>query len=580
MFNKRLISTVPQSRKYIAANVLCQLISLAASMITVYAIADYIQKLWNNAELHSQAASGSDIMLLVVVVLAALAVRAVCLMLTSKTGFLSSKAVKLTLRQLITEKLLRLGRGYSQQTASSEIVQLAGEGVDQLETYFGAYLPQFFYAMLAPLCLFGAMCFISVKTAVILLVCVPLIPVSIVAVQKIAKKLLSAYWGQYARLGDSFLESLQGLTTLKIYNTDDRMHEKINTESENFRRVTMKVLTMQLNSVTVMDIFAYGGAAAGIIMAAVELSQGNIGLSGCVVIILLSAEFFLPMRKLGSFFHIAMNGMAACDKIFRLLDLPEDNAGTKSAGSGDIEINGLHYSYNEEREILSGIDMSFPKQGFYGIVGESGCGKSTIAGILSGKNRGYGGSVKIGGEELSDISPESLMQTVTLISHNSYIFSGTVRENLIAGKSDISDERLWDALDRVRLADFFRAENGLDTIIAERASNLSGGQRQRLALARGILHDSAVYIFDESTSNIDSESEECIVSEILRMAQEKCVIMISHRLANIHSAARIYVLENGLIAENGNHEQLIGSDGLYSRLHRAQSELEQLGGAV
>lgn len=571
MIKKRLIRIVPQSKKYIAANVIFQLVGLAASIVAVFAAASYLQKLWlGTADGRSFAA----------LIISAVAVRAVCLYLSTRMSFLSSKSVKLTLRQMITEKLLRLGRGYSSQTASSEVVQLAGEGVDQLEIYFGAYLPQFFYAMAAPLCLFAAMCFISVKAAVILLVCVPLIPVSIVAVQKIAKRLLSAYWGQYAKLGDSFLESLQGLTTLKIYNTDDRMHKKINAESENFRRITMKVLTMQLNSVTVMDIFAYGGAAAGIITAALEFSAGNINLFGCTAIILLSAEFFLPMRKLGSFFHIAMNGMAASDKIFALLDLPEPTRGTLTAGSGGIEIHGLRYSYTEEREVLHGLEMSFGERGFYGIVGESGCGKSTVAGVLSGKNRGYFGSVKIGGTELSEISPDSLMRTVTLVSHNSFIFSGTVRENLLAGKNDIPDERLWEALERVRLADFFKAQGGLDAQISERAANLSGGQRQRLALARGILHDSAVYIFDEATSNIDSESEECILTEIQRIAREKCVIMISHRLANVRNADRIYVLENGVAAESGQHAQIIESGGLYSRLHKMQSEVEQLGGAV
>ena len=574
MIKKRLIKIVPQSKKYIAANVLCRIVGLAASIVTVFAAAGYFQKLW------AGTAAGNDLAATIAAVLAAVAVRAVCLYLSSRTSFLSSKEVKLTLRRLITEKLLRLGRGYSSQTASSEVVQLAGEGVDQLETYFGAYLPQFFYAMAAPLCLFAAMSFISVKAAVILLVCVPLIPVSIVAVQKIAKRLLSDYWGQYAKLGDSFLESLQGLTTLKIYSTDDRMHEKINAESENFRRVTMRVLTMQLNSVTIMDIFAFGGAAAGIITAALEFSAGNTDLFGCAAIILLSAEFFLPMRTLGSYFHIAMNGMAASDKIFALLDLPEPTCGTSSAGKSGIEISGLRYSYTDEREVLRGLDMSFGERGFYGIVGESGCGKSTVAGILSGKNRGYSGSVKIGGVELYEISPESLMKTVTLISHNSYIFSGTVRETLLAGKTDIPDERLWDALERVRLAGFFKAENGLDTLLSERAANLSGGQRQRLALARGILHDSSVYIFDEATSNIDSESEECILSEIQRMSEEKCVIMISHRLASVHNADRICVLENGVISENGRHAQIINGGGLYSRLHKAQSELEQLGGAV
>ena len=570
MIKTRLIKTVPQSKKYIAANVVCQLVGLAASTAAVIAIADFLQKLYER--------SAASLLRLIITVAASLAVRAVCIMLSEKAGFEASREVKPLLRKKITEKLLRLGCSYNSQAATAEVVQLAGEGVDQLDTYFGAYLPQFFYAMLAPVFLFAVTSFFSLKTAAVLLICVPLIPVSIVCVQKIAKRLLSDYWVQYAKLGDSFLESLQGLTTLKINQSDGYMHDKINAESERFRRITMKVLTMQLNSVTVMDIFAYGGAAAGIILAVLGFAKGEITLCGFISIVLLSAEFFLPMRKLGSYFHIAMNGMAASDKIFHLLDLPENEDGKLAVISGNITFDSVNFSYDDSREILKNISMDFPEKSFTAIIGESGCGKSTAAGILSGRNKGYTGSVKIGGNELRDISEKSLTENVTLISCGSYIFGGTVRETLLMADETADDEKLWSVLERVRLGEFFRGEKGLDTEISAGGTNLSGGQRQRLALARGILHDSSIYIFDEATSNIDVESEECILSEIRKMSAEKTVIMITHRLANAVGADRIYALEKGRIAESGTHDELVKSGGIYAKLWEKQSALEAIGG--
>ena len=572
MIKTRLIKAVPESKKYIAANIVCQFIGLAASTVAVISVADFLEKLYE------KNAANESLLRLIIIVAASLILRAVCIMLSEKAGFESSRSVKLILRKRITEKLLRLGCSYNSQTATAEVVQLAGEGVDQLETYFGAYLPQFFYAMLAPVFLFAVTSFFSLKTAAVLLICVPLIPVSIVCVQKIAKRLLSDYWVQYAKLGDSFLESLQGLTTLKIYQSDGHIHEKINEESERFRRITMKVLTMQLNSVTVMDIFAYGGAAAGIILAVLGFSKRELTLCGFISIVLLSAEFFLPMRKLGSFFHIAMNGMAASDKIFHLLDLPENNDGNLNVESGDISFDKVNFSYDDSREILKNISMDFPEKSFTAIIGESGCGKSTAAGILSGRNKGYSGSVKIGSIELSDISEKSLTKNVTLISCGSYIFGGTVREALLMADENADDEKLWSVLERVRLAEFFRSENGLDTQLSPVGANLSGGQRQRLALARGILHDSRIYIFDEATSNIDIESEECILSEIRKMSAEKTVIMITHRLANAVNADRIYAFEKGRIAESGTHSELVNSGGIYAKLWEKQSALEAIGG--
>ncbi len=569
MINKRLIGTVPESRKYIAGNVVFQWISLGANIAMMGSIACLLQSLYDGTAQDGQIGFTAAIAIL------AVTVRFVCAILSSRMGYLSSKAVKKTLREQIYQKLLRLGTSYKEQTNTSEVVQVAVEGVDQLETYFGQYLPQFFYAMLAPLTLFLVLSFVNFPSALVLLVCVPLIPVTIVAVQRWAKKLLAKYWGQYTALGDTFLENLQGLTTTKIYQADEFKHREMNEQSEHFRKITMKVLTMQLNSITIMDLIAYGGAALGVILAATQFRAGHVDLAGCLMIILLAADFFLPMRMLGSFFHIAMNGMAASDKIFRLLDLPEPEQKTTAVPEDcTIRCEDLRFSYEADREILHGVDMVFPKGSFTALVGESGCGKSTIASLLMGRNKGYTGSVTIGGTAMSEISEASLMENITYISHQSYLFKGTVRENLLMARPNAGEDTLWQVLEQVNLADFLRSEKGLDTVLNEKASNLSGGQCQRLALARALLHDSPVYIFDEATSNIDVESENDIMRQIHALAKHKTVILISHRLANVVDAGNIYVLENGNMVESGAHTELLAKNKVYARLWNAQQELE------
>lgn len=571
MINKRLIGAVPESKKYIAGNVALQWCSLCANIAMMSAVTALL------AALFAGEVTQSKIVTTAVIALAAVAVRYGCTVGASRMGYLSSKAVKKTLRGAIYDKLLCLGASYSEQVKTSEVVQVAVEGVDQLETYFGAYLPQFFYAMLAPLTLFVVLCFVSVPAAVVLLVCVPLIPVAIAAVQTWAKKLLSKYWGQYTALGDTFLENLQGLTTLKIYQADAFKNDEMNVEAEKFRKITMKVLTMQLNSITIMDLIAYGGAALGVIMAATQLRAGKIDLAGALLIILLAADFFIPMRQLGSFFHIAMNGMAASDKIFRLLDLSEPAHGGVSCPAGDIVCRGLRFSYEPEREILHGVDLTIPQGKFVSLVGESGCGKSTISALLMGRNKGYTGSVAIGGAELRNIEKASLMRRITYVSHQSYLFKGTVRDNLLMGKPGASDDELWSVLTQVNLADFLREEAGLDTLLSERGENLSGGQRQRLALARALLHDSPVYIFDEATSNIDVESENDIMAQIHALAGRKTVLLISHRLANVTASDEIYVLERGDIVQHGTHDALLKQGGAYAALWSAQQVLEHYG---
>ena len=572
MIDKRLIGMVPESKKYVAGNVLMQWISLAANVVLMMSITRFF------ASLYAKNMTGKDFVVFAVIAVMAVAVRFFCAIGASRMGFLSSKKVKKTLREAIYKKLLKLGAAYKEQIKTSEIVQVAVEGVDQLETYFGAYLPQFFYAMLAPLTLFLVLLRVNIPSAVVLFVCVPLIPAAIAAVQTWAKKLLSKYWGQYTALGDTFLENLQGLTTLKIYQADAFKNKEMNEESEKFRKITMKVLTMQLNSITIMDIIAYGGAALGVFFSVTQYQKGRVDLAGALLVILLSADFFIPMRQLGSFFHIAMNGMAASDKIFRFLELPE--APKKAAAfpkGAEIVCENLRFSYEADREILKSIDLRIPKGQFVAIAGESGCGKSTVASILMGRNRGYKGTIRIGDIELSDIAESSLMQNITYISHNSYLFKGTIRENLLMGNPNATEDEMWAVLEQTNLAAFLRNEEGLDTKLAEKASNLSGGQCQRLALARALLHDSPVYIFDEATSNIDVESENDIMEQILLLAKKKSVLLISHRLANITKADVIYAMEQGEVKERGTHEELLRKNGLYQKMWTTQQRLERYG---
>nr|WP_181966183.1 ABC transporter ATP-binding protein/permease [Ruminococcus sp. AF42-10] len=568
MINKRLIGTVAESKKYIAGNVASQWVSLCSNVVIMGSIANFI------GGLAYDKPQTSDIIFLMITIAICVAIRFVCTKISSKMSFLSSKSVKQKLRKMIFEKVLRLGASYNEKVMTSEIVQISVEGVEQLETYFGAYLPQFFYAMIAPLTLFVVTCFVNVLSAVVLLVCVPLIPIAIALVQTWAKKLLSKYWGQYTALGDTFLENLQGLTTLKIYKSDKFKNDEMNIEAEKFRKITMKVLTMQLNSITIMDLIAYGGAAVGMILAVTQFACGNIDVSGCLFIILLSADFFIPMRQLGSFFHIAMNGMAASDKIFNLLDIDESSPATKEITDNiDIECKSLCFSYDESREILHNVNVNFKQGSFTAIVGKSGCGKSTVASILTGKNKGFKGSVTIGNIPINEISESSLMKSITYIGHNSYIFKGTVRENLLMA-NDVDDNKLWQTLEKVNLADFLKSENGLDTVIDEKASNISGGQRQRLALARALLHNSRIYIFDEATSNIDVESENDIMAQIAEIAKSKTVILISHRLANVVDADNIYVMQDGNTVESGTHTELLKNNGVYAKLYNSQIQLE------
>ena len=605
MIKTRLIKMLSHARKYIIFQVFWKWVALIAQIVLMYSITHL---LWGVLCSVTYGDAFVYRRYLIMIAVAGL-VRFIANRRAAMASFEASVDVKRILRDKIYAKLLRLGASYREQVPTSEIVQLAGEGVEQLETYFGKFLSQFFYSLIAPLTLFVVLFRVSLKASLVLLVCVPLIPGVIMMVQKIAKRLLSKYWDIYAGLGDSFLENLQGMTTLKIYRADAKKAKQMDAESERFRVITMKVLQMQLNSIIIMDVIAYGGAALGMIITISGYLNGEIDFPGALWIILLAVEFFLPMRLLGSYFHIAMNGMAASDKIFHLLDLPEPEEKSVEIGEGryDICIRDLSFAYavreagleaevmsggkktkkagaakgkpaakNEDEvkdtphDVLQNISMDFPVGSFTSLVGLSGCGKSTVAGILMGRNRGYRGSVTIGGSELSEINEKSLMDTITLVSNNSHLFKGTVRENLLLGNPYATDEQMTEILKLVNLD----KEKDLDIEISENGSNLSGGQRQRLALARALLHNTPVYIFDEATSNIDMESEELIMRVIHQLAKTRTVILISHRLANVVSSDRIYMLEEGRVIESGTHRELMTAGGSYRKLYRRQRALE------
>ena len=573
MIKTRLVGLLSHAKKYIVYTILWQWAALLSQVLAVFSIADLLERVVYK-EVTGQIITKTIVILMVVAV-----IRFICERMQTKSSYLACVDVKRILREKIYEKMLKLGASYREQVSSSEVVQVSTEGVEQLETYFGKYLPQLFYSLIAPLTLFVILCRVSMKASVILLICVPLIPVSIVIVQKIAKKLLNKYWSIYTGLGDSFLENLQGLTTLKIYQADKKKADEMDEESQHFRRITMKVLTMQLNSTSVMDIVAYGGAAVGMAVAVSEFLNGNIGIADTLCIVLLASEFFLPLRLLGSFFHIAMNGMAASDKIFHILDLkePQEAEGLLPEGSLDISLKNVHFSYDEDREILKGIDINLPAGSFVSLVGKSGCGKSTIAGILSAKNREFSGDIMIGGIPLGDINEYDLMNHVVLVRHNSYLFKGTVEDNLRMAKPQAAEEEMNAVLEKVNLLAFLQSQNGLKTELLEKAGNLSGGQCQRLVIARALLKDASVYIFDEATSNIDIESEELIMNVIHEIAKTKTVLLISHRLANVVNSDMIYFLKDGEIMETGKHAELISRNGQYKKLYDSQMALENYG---
>ncbi len=571
MIKRELLSQAPGSVRYIILNVVCQLARLFSSIALVFTVAFFIRRMSLG-----QAVTGRETSLGALIIVLCALIRWLMSYYTSLFSHLASADAKRALRKRVYEKMVRLGPSYTEKVSTGEVVQISVEGIDQLETYFGRYVPQFFYALFSPVVLFAVLSFVSLRSAIVLFICVPLIPLSIVLVQKLARNLLRRYWGRYTRLGDTFLENMEGLTTLKIYGADGQKHREMNEKAEEFRDITMKVLTMQLNSIIIMDIVAYGGAALGIIMAVTEAASGRILLWQAFTVIMLSADFFLPMRTLGSYFHVAMNGMAAADKMFAILRLDEAEEGDEElSGEVGAEARDLTFSYDGETDALKKISLSVPPLSLTAVVGESGCGKSTLAALLTGGVQGYFGSLTLSGHEVYNLRSSSLRENITMVTASDYIFSGTVRDNLEMGCPDAGDEKMIAACRDARIWDWLEGMQGLDTVIENNAANLSGGQRQRIALARALLHDTPMYIFDEATISIDAESEEAIMEAVYAFRGRKTVLLITHRLENAVRADRILVMDRGEIAGCGTHEELLRDCQRYRELFRSQAALEK-----
>ncbi|MFR1565311.1 MAG: ABC transporter ATP-binding protein/permease [Christensenellales bacterium] len=485
------------------------------------------------------------------------------------------RKVKKDLRERTYNKIVKLGVRSTDGMSMAGLTQVSMEGVEQLDLYYSSYLPQFFFAMIAPVILFAICVWIDWRTALVLLACVPLIPVSIVAVSKYAKKIFAKYWGKYTSMGDKFLDSVQGLKELKIFKADEAQHGKMNESAEEFRKITMKVLVMQLASTTIMDLVAYGGAGSGIALAIFGAAFWGLSPIYALFLCLVAVEFFLPLRAFGSAFHVAMNGASAGKKIISLLNTPDPEWGTEEVSGRTIELNGVTFSYDGERDVLKNVSMTFPEKGMTAIVGESGCGKSTVVNMLVGAFRPKSGSITVGGVPLEKLSRESYYSHLAAVSYNTYIFNETVRENFMLANKSASDEQIYAALEKVNLAEFIRENGGLDKVITEDANNISGGQKQRLALAVNLVADKDVYVFDEATSNIDVESEAIIMRNIKALSKEKSVIVISHRLANVVPADNIYFMVNGEVKESGQHSVLMSEKQGYEKLYSTQKELEE-----
>ncbi len=591
MINKRLISLCEDSKKYVGLTVLINWLAVLCNIGIVIFIGNFINKVYLGEKLDLsngiftalmsfKVIGNLSLFSVLVLIVALLFIRYMSNKLYARFSNLASANARCTLRDVIYRKLLKLGLDYTSVESTSAIVQVSVEGVEQLEVYFGRYLPQFFYSLLVPITLFVFMSFISVKAALVFMLSVPLIPISIIAIMKIAKRILKDYWKSYSDLGGTFLENLQGLTTLKVFNIDEERHKKMNFEAENFRKITMKVLSMQLNSITIMDLVAFGGSAAGIIVGLIQFSRGELLVGSLLIIILLSSEFFIPLRLLGSYFHIAMNGMAASDRIFSLLDAEERVKNTNeniNVGNKDVEVTlkDVDFSYDGKRKVLKNINLTVIKGGVTAIVGESGSGKSTVASLILNNYKVNSGEVLLNGINIDNLSIEDIYEHIAIVSTNSYIFNGSILDNLVIANKKASQEEINEALKTARLYDFVEGlRDGLLTDVGQGGSSLSGGQKQRLALARAILANRDMIIFDEATSNIDVESEEGIWDAIYEISKEKTILVISHRLANVKDAKRIYVMNSGEIVQSGNHRELMATKGHYYNMVRKQNDLE------
>ena len=572
MIDKKLLALLGENKKYIFYAVGLMIVGLFANLAITASICYAIQYA---ADYASSASGAQGFILPAVIVVIAMVVRYVTSRMIGDLKDTLGRNVKKDLRQKIYDKIIKLGVRTTDNMSMAGLTQLSMEGVEQLDLYYSAYIPQFFYAMIAPIILFVVTVRINWAVALVLLACVPLIPMSIIAVSRYAKKIFAKYWGKYTSMGDSFLDSVQGLKELKIFQADAAQNIKMNETSEEFRKITMKVLVMQLASTTIMDMVAYGGAGLGIALTIHAVVNGSLSAYAALFLILVAVDFFLPLRAFGSAFHIAMNGASAGNKILSLLAQPDPVWGSETVDGTDITVKDVTFSYDGTRDVLKHASMKFGSTGMYAIVGESGSGKSTVVNLLLGAYHPQQGSILVGNKPLEKLSRESYYSHISVVSYNTYIFNETIRQNFMLAKADVTEDEIFTALKKVNLYDFIIENGGLDKVITEDAANISGGQKQRLALAINLVANKDIYIFDEATSNIDIESEAIIMNNIKELSKEKSVIVISHRLANVIVADTIYYIEDGEVKEHGTHEELMNMHEGYAKLYTTQKNLEE-----
>ncbi len=567
MIDKELFKLIGENKKYIFTAVLTQVIGLVANVAVTGSVCYAVYLL-------TVSAAYSEFVYPLIGAVLGIAIRYICSRLTGEIKDKLGRQVKKDLRERVYDKIVKLGVRTTDGMSMAGLTQVAVEGVEQLDLYYSSYLPQFFFAMIAPVVLFLICVRIDWRTSLVLIACVPLIPVSIVAVSRYAKKIFAKYWGKYTSMGDKFLDSVQGLKELKIFMADEKQHQRINESAEEFRVITMKVLVMQLASTTIMDLVAYGGAGAGIALAICGTAFWGLNPIAALFLCLVAVEFFLPLRAFGSAFHVAMNGASAGKKIISLLNAPDPEWGEKSVGGKEIKLTDVTFSYDGKRDVLKNVSMTFPEKGMTAIVGESGCGKSTVVNMLVGAFRPQSGEVTVGGKQLEKLSRENWYSHLSAVSYNTYIFNESVRDNFKLAKESVTDDEIYSALEKVNLKEFISENGGLDKVITEDANNISGGQKQRLALAVALVSDKDIYVFDEATSNIDIDSEGIIMKNIKAISENKSVIVISHRLANVVPSDNIYYMEDGEVRERGSHESLMSAKQGYARLYNAQKTLE------
>lgn len=566
MFNKKLFNELKSEKLQILKLLLIKILQMTTNVAMIFLIGKSIEALI------SSSFSGSNFILFMLLIIG---LNIFLIKIEASISYKASYRIKNNLRERLMKKVFSFKMEYGSKVSISEVINLGVEGIEQLNLFYSALLPQLLFSLIGPIILFCILSFLNFKIAIIMLLLIPLIPIAIMMVQKLAKKVVKTYWKSYTNLSEVFIDFLYGLTSLEVFNADEDYNDLLNEKAEDFRVKTMKLLMMQLNNITVLDLISYAGSALGIILSIYYYSKGQLSVFAAFSFILLSQEFFLPLRRLGALFHVAMNGITAANSLFEILDLEsiEDFKNVLKDEKVDVEVKNLNFSYGE-KEILRDLNMKIKSNKITAIVGESGCGKSTIAKLVGGFERNYDGEILYNG--LSEISNDSLNENIMLVDNNPYFFKESLRYNLKMANKNADDDKLIEVLEEVGLYSYFKNIGGLDSILESAGNNLSGGQKQRLAIGRALLKEPKILILDESISNIDKESEDLILDLIQKLKEKMTIILITHRLNTVLQADYIYYLDNKKVAEEGSFEEISKGE-LFSGIYRYQRELEMWG---